>query len=161
MSIAAVVAEEANEFSSVIIPAPGTNLLLPNICVAEILPWCRTKALEGTPAWCLGLFSWRGQRLPVVNFMAFNEPQSQPPQSARCLIVMNRSRTREGPIFYALASTGMLRMLQLLDGDVTDADHSLGIADVMKVEVAMETATIPNLEFVEQQVAALDLQPTQ
>jgi urease alpha subunit len=52
-------------------------------------------------------------------------------------------------------------MLQLLDGDVTDADQSLGIADVMKVEVAMETATIPNLEFVEQQVAALDLQPTQ
>ena len=159
MSIAAVAANETNDFSSVIIPTPGANLLLPNICVAEILPWRRIKAVEGNPAWCMGLFSWRGLPLPVVNFTALNEPQAQPIQSARCLIVMNRSRTREGPSFYAFASNGLPRMLQLLDDDVTNADQSLGLADVMKVEVAMETATIPNLEYVEQQVAALNLQP--
>ena len=47
--MAAVVAEDLTELSCVLIPLDGTRLLLPNISVAEILPWRRVKVLaDGT-----------------------------------------------------------------------------------------------------------------
>ena len=155
MSAAAALPEDVNELASVIIPTPGTSLLLPNVCVAEIVPWRRIKTIADAPAWCLGFCGWRGQVLTVVNFTGFNEPNNQPPASARCLVVMNRSRTAEGPSFYALASEGLPRMVQLLDDDVVTAEEGLGVADVMKVEVGTELVTIPNLAFLEHEIKSL------
>ena len=61
----AVVAEDLTELSCVLIPLDGARLLLPNISVAEILPWRRVKALNDGPDWCLGLLGWRGETIPV------------------------------------------------------------------------------------------------
>ena len=158
MSTAAAVAEEINEVASVIIPTPGTTLLLPNICVAEIVPWRRIKPLDDGPSWCMGFCGWRGRVLTVVNFTGFNKPDEVPPATARCLVVMNRSRTSEGPAFYALASEGLPRMLQLLDDDIANAGGALGVADVMNVEVGTEQVTIPNLAFLEHEVKSLAAQ---
>lgn len=152
---AAVMVDASGEFSSVMIPTPGACLLLPNICVAEIVPWRRIKVLPDTPTWCMGFLSWRGRMLSVVNFNSLNDVEIPKEVSARCLVVMNRARTREGPAFYALASNGLPRMLQLLEDDLSNADEGLGVADVMKVEVGTEIATIPNLAYVEQEVALL------
>ena len=44
--MATAVAEELKELSCVLIPLQETQLLLPSICIAEILPWRRVKALE-------------------------------------------------------------------------------------------------------------------
>jgi chemosensory pili system protein ChpC len=103
----------------------------------------------------MGFLSWRGRMLSVVNFNSLNDVEIPKEVSARCLVVMNRARTREGPAFYALASNGLPRMLQLLEDDLSNADEGLGVADVMKGEVGTEIATIPNLAYVEQEVALL------
>jgi chemosensory pili system protein ChpC len=149
------VAEDIDELASVVIPTPGASLLLPNVCVAEIVPWRRIKPLDDGPTWCMGFVGWRGQVLTVVNFASLNDPNVPPPTAARCLVVMNRSRTNQGPAFYALAAQGLPRMLQLLEDDVINADEPLGIADVMKVELGTEVVTIPNLAFVEQELASI------
>lgn len=47
--MAEVVAQQSTELSCVVIPLSGMQLLLPNICIAEILPWRRVKALEDAP----------------------------------------------------------------------------------------------------------------
>ena len=56
--MAAVVAQELTELSCVMIPLNGTQLLLPNVSIAEILPWRRVKALENGPQWCLGVLNF-------------------------------------------------------------------------------------------------------
>ena len=43
------------------IPLADTHLLLPNVTIAEILPWRRIKPLADGPKWCLGLLGWRGE----------------------------------------------------------------------------------------------------
>ncbi len=154
MSTAAAVADQANELSCVLIPTPGVQLLLPNICVAEIVPWRRIKVLADGPGWCMGHVGWRGKNLSVVHYAGFGDEAAAPP-SARCLVVMNRARHSSGPAFYALASQGLPRMLQLMEEDIRNLDHALGPADAMRVEVATEAAVIPNLAYIEDCLAEL------
>ena len=156
MSTAVAVADEANELSCVLIPTPGLQLLLPNVCVAEIVPWRRIRRLEHGPSWCMGHAGWRGQNVPVVHYPSFGNVNEAAPHSARCLVVMNRAHNASGPAFYALAAVGLPRMLQLLEDDLHNLDVELGVADVMQVRVGTEAATIPNLAYIEDRLAELD-----
>ena len=49
--MAAALAMDSNELACVMIPLADTHLLLPNISIAEILPWRRIRALPDLPDW--------------------------------------------------------------------------------------------------------------
>jgi len=153
--MAAVVAEELTEVSCVLIPLEGVRLLLPNVSVAEILPWRRVKVLDEAPEWCLGLLGWRGETIPVIRFESLNGGGDAARRAGRCMIVMNRARTASGLPFYALAAEGLPRMLQLTSDDIANEPGRLGPAETVHVRVGTESAVIPNLEFVEREVASL------
>ena len=153
--MAAVVAEELSELSCVMIPLKDTQLLLPNVCVAEILPWRRVKALSDTPPWCLGLLGWRGEMVPVVRFETLNGAPGEPRKSGRCMVVMNRARNERGLPFYVLATEGLPRMVQLTADDLANESTKLGVAEQVVVKVGTETAVIPNLDVIETAVAKL------
>lgn len=155
MDIAAVVAEDVEELSCVMIPLEDAQLLLPNVCIAEILPWRRVKALSDTPPWCLGLLGWRGEMVPVIRFEALNGHPGPVRKSGRCMVVMNRARNARGLPFYALAAEGLPRMVQLTAEDLTSESGRLGPAEAVVVKVGTETAAIPNLEIIEKAVAKL------
>ncbi len=155
MSSAAVaLVNESNELSCVLIPTPGEQLLLPNVSVAEIVPWRRIKPLENGPSWCMGFSGWRGQTIAVLNYAGFAQDVDAP-AAARCMVVMNRARSTTGPAFYALAAQGLPRMVQLVDEDLGGENLPLGPADVMKVTVGTEVATIPDLAYIERCVGEL------
>lgn len=147
--MAAVVAEDTSELSCVMIPLKGSQLLLPNVCVAEILPWRRVKALSDTPDWCLGLLGWRGEMVPVVRFETLNGIQGEARKSGRCMVVMNRARNARGLPFYALASEGLPRMVQLSSEDLANESCKLGPAEQVVVKVGTEIAVIPNLDVID------------
>lgn len=155
MTTAAAVAQEPSELSCILIPLRGDRqLLLPSVCVAEIMPWRRIKTQDGLPRWCLGLLGWRGETVPVARFEALNEPGEEAPAPGRCLVVMNR--TGAGPAsFYALAGEGLPRLVQLADDDISDDDQRPGEAEARVVRVGTETASIPDLAYLERQIAEL------
>ncbi len=145
--------DNSDELSCVLIPVYGEQLLLPNVCVAEIVPWRRFKVLDEGPAWCMGFVGWRGHKVPVLHFAGFGQEGEPWRHSARCLVVMNRSRNPAAPAFYAFAAEGLPRMMQLLSDDLEKLGEpqgeAPGPADAMRVNVGTEPATIPNLDFVE------------
>jgi chemosensory pili system protein ChpC len=153
--MAAVVAEEVSELSCVMIPLQDSQLLLPNVCVAEILPWRRVKALSDTPSWCLGLLGWRGEMVPVVRFETLNGAPGEARKSGRCMVIMNRARNESGLPFYALAAEGLPRMVQLTSEDLANESTKLGVAEQVVVKVGTESAVIPNLDLIETAVAKL------
>lgn len=103
----------------------------------------------------MGYLGWRGQTILVLNFAGFDvQPVSI--QSGRCMIVMNRARNSTGPAFYALVAEGLPRMVQLTEEDLVGSDVTLGPADVMQIKVGTEDVTIPDLGFLERNVAALE-----
>lgn len=157
--MAALVAEEQNpELACVIIPLEDAQLLLPNVCIAEILPWRRVKALGESPPWCLGLLGWRGEMVPVVRYETLNGKPGQPRKSGRCMVVMNRARNAEGLPFYAIAAEGLPRMVQLAAADLErlkDESSDGGPAELLAVKLGAEVAVIPDLAKIETAVAGL------
>ncbi len=154
--MAAVVAQEQIALSCVMIPLAGTQLLLPNVCVAEIVPWRRMQAMKRSPAWCLGLLGWRGENIPVIRYEILNgKGRANAPKAGRCMVVMNRARSAEGPAFYALAADRLPKMVQLNDNDISNQPIALGPAETAVVAVGTEPAVIPNLEYIEEQVRSL------
>jgi chemosensory pili system protein ChpC len=151
---AAAVAPEPCELSCVLIPLETGQLLLPSVCVAEIMPWRRIKVLPEAPDWCLGLLGWRGEAVPVIRFEHLNRPRNDGRRAGRCLVVMNRTGADAGgPRFYALAVDGLPRLVQLTGSDLTDQDEEPGPAEARIVRVGAETASIPSLTYLEEQVA--------
>ncbi len=153
--MAEIVAQQITELSCVMIPLNGMQLLLPNICIAEILPWRRVKVLDDAPDWCLGLLGWRGESIPVIRFERFNNTSAEDRKVGRCMIVMNRARTADAIPFYALAADGLPRMVQLTEDDLTNIPTKLGKAEVVSLRVGTETAVIPDLKLIEQHVSEL------
>ncbi len=153
-SAAAIEMDQNSALSCVLIPTSQESLLLPNVCIAEIVPWRRIKPADEAPDWCLGQVGWRGSSLTVIDFAALNQ-QPDVSSTPRCLVVMNRARSSSGPAFYAIAAQSLPRMLQIADEDLSGQEANLGPADVMKVQVGTEVATIPDLEYLENSIAQL------
>ncbi len=65
-------AAAANEVATLLIPMHGKQWVVPNVTVAEVIPFVEPEAEEG-PSWYLGRFSWRGLSVPVVSFETLNE----------------------------------------------------------------------------------------
>ncbi|MEQ8484737.1 MAG: chemotaxis protein CheW [Pseudomonadales bacterium] len=152
---AVAVANNPEELACVLIPLCGTQLLLPQVCVAEILPWRRIKTLNGAPDWCLGVLGWRGEAVPVVRFERLNESRQEAPSVGRCLVVMNRTSEAAALPFYALAAEGLPRLVQVAGSDLAADDAKPGRAESQIVRLGAENAAIPRLNFVEQQVSRL------
>ena len=147
--------DAGHELACIIIPTSGDSLLLPNVCVAEIVPWRRLKPVEEGPDWCLGLTGWRGLSIPVVDYPLMNESAGKYQPPARCLTVMNRVRTKAGPAFYAFAAQSLPRMVQLVREDLVKDDGNPGTMDLMRIQVGTEATVVPDLEGVERAVADL------
>lgn len=148
-------AQQINELSCVLIPLQDGQLLLPQVCIAEIVPWRRIKPIEDAPDWCLGMLGWRGEAVPVVRFERLNHARGDGPAVGRCLVVMNRTSELAATPFYAIAAEGLPRLVQVADSDVARHADKPGRAESRVVRLGAETATIPKLTFVEQQVSRL------
>ena len=62
---------EQKEIYSLLIPLHTERLLVPRVCVAEVIGYTEPERLGGNgalPNWFLGLVEWNGRRLPVVSF---------------------------------------------------------------------------------------------
>ncbi|NJN52581.1 MAG: chemotaxis protein CheW [Gammaproteobacteria bacterium] len=149
-------AQDTSELACVLIPLAEKHLLLPSVTVAEIAPWRRVRKQPETPDWLLGMLGWRGENIPVLQFELMNgAPAGTPIKPGRCLIIMNRTRHRGGRAFYALAAAGLPRIVHLTDEDVTNLPVRLGPAETATVRLGTENAVVPNLSYVEEQLATI------
>ena len=147
--MAAVMSPDSAELSCVLIPAGATQLLLPNVTVAEVLPWRRVKPIEKAPAWCLGLVGWRGESIPAIRYELLNSGDRASRRTGRCLTIMNRSRSKVGLPFYALVADRLPRLIHVSASDLDRSSAELGRADVITVKIGADEAVVPNLELIE------------
>lgn len=152
MTTTTAMASDASDLACVLIPLNRCQLLLPSVCIAEIMPWRRIKPAADAPDWCLGLLGWRGETVPVVRFERLNDTNAGAPAVGRSLVVMNRTGGGAAP-FYALASEGLPRLVQLSDADIGDDEQRPGKAEVRVVRLGAEIASIPDLNYLETRLA--------
>lgn len=137
------------------IPLRGMNLLLPNVAVAEVVPYREPDAVEQSPEWLLGGMRWRDQLIPVVsyeNICGLDAPETG--DRAR-IIILNTVRDKGQLAFYALVTSGIPRLF-LADeeglGDALEADECASDQTVAAVRIGSETADIPDLDRLQESV---------
>ena len=151
-----MIAEEIGQhLNCVVLPIGQLGLLVPSVCVVEVLPWRRFREIGGTPSSMLGALTWRGESIPVVRFENLNGATEVTSLDCECVAVMNRCRSSQGPEFYAIATDGLPRMIQVSEDDVFPEQTHLGVAESAAVKVGRELLRIPNLGYIEDQLMGL------
>ena len=135
----------------VMIPMNETQLLLPNVSIAEVVDFVNTQATKTGPEWLAGNLDWRGLNLPIISYDGANGGKFTESAGHRGrIVVLNTIGEHHDRIpFMALVTQGIPSQLRLTTEQVRKVKGDTGSADLMQVEVEGETAFIPDLGFLE------------
>jgi chemosensory pili system protein ChpC len=139
---------KAVDLITMLLPVAGKNLLLPNVAVAEIIQLGDLATAGDNSAGVVGTCCWRGRRIPVLDFELMNQQRSSAADFGFNAAVINGAA--QGLPFYAIATKSPPRMMRINHNEIIEnADASHGPAELMIVDACGETATIPDLEYIE------------
>lgn len=151
MSQAVVSQESPVSLTGLLVPLADRTLLVPNVAVAELIPYRTPQAVPGAPAWFLGQVQWRDLNLPLLSFEAASDGATLVGTGAR-IVVLNALGGREHVRFIALLVQGIPRSIKV-DADLARAELALAPLELDAVELGDVQARIPDLVGLEQCLA--------
>jgi len=152
MSAELVTQDGINEVASLLIPLNEKQLLLPNVTVAEIIPYRAPTIISDHASWLLGQLEWRNVHIPVLSYEMINGSAMPSIDGAR-LAVINGTGSNANLPFYAILIQGIPKLTHVKEDDIVtvEAMHS-GKYDQVAVSLYDEQAMIPNLEMIENEL---------
>lgn len=139
-----------SEVPSLMVPVSGRPLLVPNVAVAEIVPFTAPVPEAGHPPWFLGNIMWRGVKVPVVNIVTMRGDEEDS-AGERHIAIFNGISGKKP--FYGVVTWGIPRLVRVRPQDMEVADGPYTPVDEAFVAVGGELAVIPNLEQIESMLA--------
>ncbi|WP_313054599.1 chemotaxis protein CheW [Pseudomonas lopnurensis] len=155
MSQSVVSQESQSSLTGLLVPLSDRTLLLPNVAVAELIPYRApqaAQAAQGAPAWFLGQVRWRDLSLPLLSFEAASGGQPPPVGSGARVTVLNAIGGREHVKFVALLVQGIPRSIKV-DASLARVDVELAPLELDAVNLGDVQARIPDLIGLEQKLA--------
>ena len=134
------------------LPLENTNLLVPNVAIAEVLNYRAPDPVQDGPDWLLGRLYWRDQDLPVISIerlCGYSLPQSE--RGSRIAII-NSVSAESSLRFFAMVTAGIPR---LFNADADDLGESIAAARTLPetvadcVQIGSEDALIPNIAVIQ------------
>lgn len=147
-----VISQDAESLTGLLMPLADRMLLVPNVAVAELIPYRAPQAAQGMPAWFLGQVQWRDLSLPLLSFEAASSGEPQPVGSAARVAVLNAVGGRDHVKFIALLVQGIPHSIKV-DASLARADVELAPLELDAVNLGDMQARIPNLVGLEQKLA--------
>jgi chemosensory pili system protein ChpC len=151
MSQAVATPNTVTSLTGLLVPLADRTLLLPNVAVAELIPYRAPQVSEGMPAWFLGQIAWRDLRLPLLSFEAASAGQALVGPGAR-VAVINALGARPKVKFIALLVQGIPRSIKV-GADLVRADVPLAPLELDAVSLDENLLKIPDLIGLEQLLA--------
>ncbi len=146
----------AEELATLLIPVNGKQLVLPNVTVAEIIPYKDPVLEEDVPSWFLGRFEWRNVMIPLVSFDILNDEPFVGQSSDRRIAVLNSIVEDDRMSFCGIVTEGVPRLMRVTPAEVSSDDEaSPGPAELSQVLVSGEQAVIPDIDFIQQETLKL------
>ncbi|MBQ0729224.1 MAG: chemotaxis protein CheW [Oleispira antarctica] len=152
MSAELVTQDGISEVSSLLIPLHEKQLILPNVTVAEIIPYRSPTVMSGHANWLLGQLEWRNIDIPVISYELLSGAAMPPIEGAR-LAVVNGTGNNSALPFFAILIQGIPKLTHVKEDDIVtvEAMHS-GPYDQMAVSLFDEQAMIPDLDMIENEL---------
>ena len=151
MSQAVATQDSVGSLTGLLVPLADRTLLLPNVAVAELIPYRAPQVSAGMPDWFLGQIAWRDLRLPLLSFEAASGGQAHTGTGAR-VAVINALGGRPKVKFIALLVQGIPRSLKV-GTDLVRADVALAPLELDAVSLGDDVVKIPDLIGLEQMLA--------
>jgi len=147
-----VVSQDAESLTGLLMPLADRMLLMPNVAVAELIPYRAPQAVQGMPTWFLGQVQWRDLSLPLLSFEAASSGQVQPVSNTARVAVLNAVGGRNHVKFIALLVQGIPHSIKV-DASLARADVALAPLELDAVNLGDVQARIPDLVGLEQKLA--------
>jgi chemosensory pili system protein ChpC len=154
-------ANRQRELYSLLIPLKNERLLVPRMCVAEVIAFADTERERGTegPEWYLGTIEWNGRRIPVVSLDgAATEPPRRTKRSRTRVVVFHALTNALRGGYYGLLTQGFPQLVRV-NPDVLTLDREqplpLNVPAVCRVRMIHEYPLIPDVERLEEMVATV------
>lgn len=147
---------QINQIATLLIPVSGKLLVLPNVAVAEVIPYREPTREEDVPTWYLGRIQWRGVEVPVVSFEAINDEPFATQGTRRRVAILNNVTGDQNLPFCGIVTEGLPRLMRVMSDEIVeDADAMRGPAETLRVFVSGERAAIPDIAYLQQRVLEL------
>ncbi|WP_298186453.1 chemotaxis protein CheW [uncultured Pseudomonas sp.] len=151
MSQAVATQNSVTSLTGLLMPLTDRTLLLPNVAVAELIPYRAPQASEGMPNWFLGQIAWRDLRLPLLSFEAASDGQATVSSGSR-VAVINALGGRPAVKFIAVLVQGIPRSIKV-GAELVRADVGLSPLELDAVQFGEAVLKIPDLLGLEQKLA--------
>jgi len=136
--------------SSLYLPVSRTQLLLPNVSVAEVVAYQEPQPLQASQPGILGLIQWRGINVPLISYEKANEKDtSERSPNARIAVINSIGNDHHKLPFFAILTQGIPRLVKVTPELLKEHSTRPGKADLSVVKIDGEEAVIPNLEYLE------------
>lgn len=138
---------------TLIVPMQDRNLLLPNVAVAEVMPYIRPRSIDAAPDWLLGSISWRGKNIPLISYDRLNGIDTNDGLTQARIVVFNTVQSGSGLEFYALVTTGIPQLRRVNPDALQEVSGDPAEGALSQVQVGDILAIIPDLDALETTVA--------
>ena len=151
MSQAIAPQNSVSSLTALLVPLADRTLLLPNVAVAELIPYRPPHVTPGLPSWFLGQVAWRDLQLPLLSFEAASGGQPQIGPGVR-VAVLNAMGGRDQVKFIALLVQGIPHSVKV-DANLAPASAPLAPLELGAALVNEQIVKIPDLVALEQKLA--------
>lgn len=145
------------ELYSLLVPLADERLIIPRACVAEVVRFTAPEIREGSHSWMLGTIDWSGRALPVIAFEG-TLGKEVPVATGRTRVVVfhaNKGRLKSG--YFGIITQGFPQLVRV-NREVLKLDSTEGWPDgapvLCRVKMINEFPLVPNLEAIEEMIAA-------
>ncbi|GAA3927049.1 chemotaxis protein CheW [Litoribacillus peritrichatus] len=141
-------AEQLSQVACLRFPKEPKNIVLPNVSVAEVIPYQAPKKETG-PEWLLGYFSWRNIQVPIVSIELLNEEKPFEVNERTRLAVINRLSGKSKFEFFAVPFADLPTLVRVHADEMKSSDAFLLPVERAAAELEDQTVVIPDLEKIE------------
>lgn len=134
-----------------LIPMQGSRLVLPNVTVAELIPFQALEDIQGGADWLLGRTEWRGTMIPVISYEKFSGQKLGTNTDDLRIAVVNAPNGEDGALrFFGILAQGIPSLVKL-EAPAIKEKPNMNLRDGQKMEVTLETGygIIPDLDIME------------
>ena len=145
------------ELYSLLVPLADERLIIPRVCVAEVVRFTAPEHIEGSQDWMLGTINWSGRALTVIAFEG-TIGKDIPATTGRTRVVVFYSSTGKLKTgYYDIITQGFPQLVRV-NREVLKLDSTEGWPEnapiLCRVKMINEFPLVPNLEAIEDMIAA-------
>lgn len=143
------------KLQALIVPLRSMNLVVPQVLVAEILPFPHVSEVGALP-WFQGMFEWREQTIPLISIERFCHPDEEGRSASRSrrVAVLNALGEADGVAQYGIEIGSIPHPVRLGEAEVKSMEGATKPCEMLAqhVHAAGVRVAVPNFSAVENRV---------